>query len=221
MNSLPFQIKICGVTTPEDAKVAADAGADAIGLNFYPRSKRFVTLEQAATISAAIPSGVAKVGVFVNASLEEIAAAVSALSLDLVQLHGDEPPEIIGKIRRPVVRALRWGAAGSKPIDEYLARCSSLNSPLQMLLLDSQSDGQFGGTGATADWEQIAQWRTACGIPLALAGGLTPQNVAAAVAAVHPDAVDTASGVESSPGRKDAAKVQAFVAAARRALGAS
>ncbi len=90
-----------------------------------------------------------------------------------------------------------------------------------MLLLDSQTDGQFGGTGATADWQQIAQWRKACAIPLVLAGGLTPQNVAAAVAAVHPDAVDTASGVESSPGRKDPALVQAFVAAARRALDAS
>ncbi len=201
--------------------VVVGAGADAIGLNFYPRSKRFVTLEQAAANSAAIPSGVAKVGVFVNASLNEIAAAISAASLDLVQLHGDEPPEFIAEIRQPVMRALRWGTAGSKPIDEYLARCSSLQFLPQMLLLDSQAEGQFGGTGATADWQQIAQWRKACAIPLVLAGGLTPQNVAAAVAAVHPNAVDTASGVESSPGRKDAAMVQAFVDAARRALAAS
>src|SRR5262245_49085028 len=111
MKPLPFQIKICGITTPRDAQAAVDAGADAIGLNFYSGSKRFVTLQQANEIAAAIPGGVTKVGVFVNASVEEIAAAITAASLDLVQLHGDEPPEFFGQVRKrhsiPIMRALR------------------------------------------------------------------------------------------------------------------
>jgi phosphoribosylanthranilate isomerase len=222
MNPLPFQIKICGVTTAEDAKIAVDAGADAIGLNFYPRSKRFVTREQARRITAAIPAGVTKVGVFVNASLEEITSAIFAASLGLVQLHGDEPPEFLAQIRLPVMRALRWGANGQREIDEYLANCAAQHCALIALLLDSQISGQFGGTGETADWDAISTWRERrrFDIPLVLAGGLTPGNVAAAIAAVRPDAVDTASGVETSPGRKDRGLIRAFVEAARGAFDA-
>lgn len=227
MNPLPFQIKICGVTTPADAELAASAGADAIGLNFYPRSKRFVTHQQAKQIAAAIPKRVKKVGVFVNASLDEIAAAIAVASLDIVQLHGDEPPEFLEQVRKknflPIMRALRWGADSRSIVDDYLGRCAALACMPEFVLIDSQSAGQFGGTGVTADWQAIAQWLEECldSVPVVLAGGLTPQNVAAAIAAVRPSAVDTASGVESSPGRKDAALVKSFVEAARRALAAS
>jgi phosphoribosylanthranilate isomerase len=178
---------------------------------------------QAKEIAAAIPSGVVKVGVFVNASLDEITAAISAASLDIVQLHGDEPPEFLAQIRHPVMLALRWADDGHRTVDEYLARCEVLKCSPQMLLIDSHTTGQFGGTGATADWKAIADWQKqrTNSIPLVLAGGLTPQNVAAAITAVRPSAVDTASGVESSPGRKDAALVRAFIAAARQALKSS
>lgn len=224
MKSLPFTIKICGVTTPADAEMAARAGADAIGLNFYPRSKRFVTHEQARQIASAIPRGVAKVGVFVNTSLDEITAAISAASLDMLQLHGDEPPEVLAQIQdshpTTIMRAFRWGSDGGKPIDDYLARCSSIPSRPQVLLIDSQTEGQFGGTGATADWGMIFRWQQnrASTMPLVLAGGLTPANVVEAIRTAQPDAVDTASGVESSPGHKDAALVKAFVETARGAL---
>lgn len=222
MYPLPFTIKICGVTTPADAKMAVDAGADAIGLNFYSSSKRFVTYDQAKQIAAAIPTSATKVGVFVNASLDEIAAAISAAAIDLVQLHGDEPPEFLAKIHHPVMRALRWTGDGQRSIDEYLTRCEALNCPPHMVLIDSHTAGQFGGTGETADWNSIADWhkQRSNSIRLVLAGGLTPQNVGAAISTVRPSAVDTASGVESSLGHKDSVLVQAFIAAARRAFDA-
>jgi phosphoribosylanthranilate isomerase len=224
MKPLPFTIKICGITTPADAEMATSAGADAIGLNFYSGSKRFVTCVQAKQIAAAVPDGVKKVGVFVNPSLEDLTAALQTVPLDIVQLHGDETPEFLAQCRtafsKPIMRALRWGSGGGRIIDEYLARCAELQCVPELLLIDSHSDGQFGGTGATADWKAIAQWRaqSRLQIPLILAGGLTSKNVDAAIAVVRPSAVDTASGVESSPARKDAALVRAFVNMVRRAL---
>ena len=223
MKSLPFTIKICGVTTPADAKMAVDAVRRRHWPEFLSRSKRFVTLDQAQQITSAIPRGVAKVGVFVNASLDEITAAILAASFDMLQLHGDEPPEVLAQIQEAypttIMRAFRWGSDRGKPIDDYLARCSSLLSRPPVLLIDSQTQGQFGGTGATADWGMISHWQQYrdSTMPLVLAGGLTPANVAEAIRTAQPDAVDTASGVESSPGRKDAALVKAFVEAARGA----
>ena len=142
----------------------------------------------------------------------------------MLQLHGDEPPEILAQIQEThpttIMRAFRWGSDGSKPIDEYPARCSSLLSRPPLVLIDSQTEGQFGGTGATADWGMISLWQQNrdSTMPLVLAGGLTPANVAEVIRTAQPDAVDTASGVESSPGAKDAALVKAFVEAARGAL---
>jgi phosphoribosylanthranilate isomerase len=211
----PFRVKICGITRPEDASMAAGAGADAIGLNFYPGSPRCVTLEQAQAIAAAMPAGVARVGVFVNADLAEMRRIADSVPLDYVQLHGDEPPQAIAALDVPVIRAFRCGSAGLMPVGLYLEACRQAGRLPAAVLIDAYAPGAFGGTGQTLDWPALAAGREhLAGLPLILAGGLTAENVAAAIAAARPDGVDTASGVESSPGVKDAARVRAFVAAA-------
>jgi phosphoribosylanthranilate isomerase len=216
-----FRIKICGMTSVEDARAAAEAGADAIGLNFYPRSRRFVRPETAARIAAAVPRDVTKVGVFVNATAEEIRRIAELVGLDCVQLHGDEPPALVAQLppQVAVVRAYRCTVDGLAPLAEYLAACPAHGRALDAVLVDADAGGDYGGTGQAADWSLVARERDALGgTPLVLAGGLTPENVSEAIAQVHPDGVDVASGVESRPGRKDAALVARFVAAAREAL---
>jgi phosphoribosylanthranilate isomerase len=217
-----FTIKICGVTTADDARAVAAAGADAIGLNFYAHSPLFLPLENAQHVAASIPRKVVRVGVFVNAPAETICGAYDALGLDLIQLHGDEPPEFLGELGdRPVMRAFRIGDEGLQPAAEYLARCRELGTPPAMVLVDAHRSGQYGGTGMTADWEMLVRERGLLdGIRLVLAGGLTAGNVADAIRCVRPTAVDTASGVESAPGRKDVGAVSRFVAAARGAFDA-
>ena len=214
-----FRVKICGITSVDDALLAADAGADAIGLNFFAESPRFCKLELANCIAAATPRSVCKVGVFVNATAKEIRRVAVAVGLDLVQLHGDEPPELLCEIRPlAVMRAFRAGGDIST-IGEYLRACYPLMCMPRMMLVDASQPGQYGGTGQTLDWEALDYyWCEFGGMPLVLAGGLTPANVAAAIAAVRPWAVDVASGVESSPGKKSAALVREFVAEARSAL---
>jgi phosphoribosylanthranilate isomerase len=224
-----FRIKICGVTREEDARSAAQCGADAIGLNFYAGSARFVDRQQARRIIAVLPPGVAKVGVFVNQAVEEILATYDELGLDFIQLHGDEPPAMIGRLGgRPVVRALSWGtrlACRDGPSESLAVirshlddgrRCGALPTAV---LIDAPIAGHYGGTGQTMDWQALSQWRQTLGdLPLVLAGGLRPENVAEAIRACRPSAVDTASGVESRPGVKDRARLEAFVFAARRAF---
>jgi phosphoribosylanthranilate isomerase len=216
-----FRIKICGITNVEGAAAAAAAGADALGLNFCVKSPRYVSPAAAEPIVAAVPAGVVKVGVFVNAPADEVAATAAQLGLDLVQLHGDEPPEFLAQLRPlPVMKAFRLGNAGLDPVRRYLAECHRLGCPPRLTLIDSQVAGQYGGTGEVADWEVARrypseEWHP----PLVLAGGLTPQNVAEAIRAVQPAAVDTASGVELSPGHKDPQAMAAFVQAARQAFG--
>jgi phosphoribosylanthranilate isomerase len=217
-----FTIKICGVTTVDDARAVAAAGADAIGINFYADSPRFVPLEQAQHVAASIPRKVVRVGVFVNAPAEAICGAYDALGLHLIQLHGGEPPEFLRELGdRPVLRAFRVGAEGLRPLAEYLAQCRELGTPPAMVLVDAHRPGQYGGTGMTADWDLLTRERGLLdGIPLVLAGGLNADNVADAIQQVYPTAVDAASGVESAPGRKDVDAVSRFVAAARRAFDA-
>jgi phosphoribosylanthranilate isomerase len=203
-------VKICGITRPDDAVAAAAAGADALGVNLWPGSKRFVGDERAArSVLEAVPPGVLKVGVFVNAPPLEVASVAARLGLDRVQLHGDERPEdfagIPGLDRARVVRAVRVRDAASFADDARWAA--------QIFLYDAFVDG-YGGGGTTGPWDLIA---TRASRPCWLAGGLRPENVGAAVRAVRPDGVDVASGVESAPGRKDVALMQAFVAAARAA----
>ncbi|MCU0880438.1 MAG: phosphoribosylanthranilate isomerase [Pirellulaceae bacterium] len=194
-----FQIKICGITTVEDALLAAEAGADAIGLNFYAQSPRCVSPEGAQEIGRGITSGWG------------------------VQLHGDEPPAAIRDVRHltktPVVRAFRCRGSNLADVAGYLAECRNLDAMPDAILLDAFAPGSYGGTGHVVDWPVVgSRGEQLFGLPLILAGGLTPDNVAQAIATARPNAVDVASGVESSPGKKDPAKVRAFVAAAKAAF---
>jgi len=200
-------VKICGISSVDDAHTALDCGADALGLNFYAPSPRCVAVARAIEIVRAVGTRAVKVGVFVNATYDKIAAIDAAVGLDLIQLHGDEPAALCACWPGRVIKACRLQT--TKNVDGLAAYAG-----VRMLLLDAAVRGAYGGTGVRADW------RLACaakrhGVPLLLAGGLTPENVAAAVRAVAPFGVDTASGVESTPGRKDAAKMHAFIVAAR------
>ena len=215
-----FRIKICGITSVDDALLVARAGADAVGLNFYPRSPRYISFDTARKIVAALPKEIVKVGLFVNAPPVDVCRTYDALSLDLIQLHGDEPPEYLAQLgNRPVMRAFRVKPGHLHPVLEYLARCRGLQAEPKLSLIDSLIPGEYGGTGKTVDWSTAQQYAAQPGLPpLVLAGGLTPDNVAEAIAAVRPAAVDVASGVESSPGRKDPAAGRKFVQAADAAF---
>lgn len=216
-----FQIKICGITNVEDALAASDAGADAIGLNFYSRSKRFVDVETAAAISRSLPRSVKKVGVFVNADAAEISAVTSRVDVDCIQLHGDERPELLLQLPNQVaiVRAIRCGEQGLEPFFQYFHDCRALGRAPEAVLIDADAGEDFGGTGRVADWSRVANERASLvGLPLILGGGLRPANVADAIAIIRPDGVDVASGVERVPGRKDAELVRQFIAAARAAF---
>lgn len=215
-----FQIKICGITSATDARVVADAGADAIGLNFYAGSPRCVSAEQASQIVRDLPSEVLRVGVFVNARPNEILALVERLQLDAVQLHGDEPPSAIGELTDiPVIRAVRCSIDRVNECLSHLERCQKTGRLPDALLIDADRRGHYGGTGHRADPGVLEKIREKYEkINLLLAGGLTPDNVEEAIGAEHPEGVDTASGVESSPGKKCPVKVRNFVARARSAF---
>jgi phosphoribosylanthranilate isomerase len=241
-----FRIKICGITTPEDALIAAEAGADAIGLNFYQQSPRHVTADQAEEIVSRLredytPEQARVVAVFVNHSVDEILWTIRDANLFAdglcLQLHGDEPPEFLRDLRSqglgtaghllqatghvptiPVIRAFRCRDVELSAERAYLAACRELNAFPQAVLLDAWQAGSYGGTGTQLDASATARCRAEISLPIILAGGLTPANVAAAIAAGQPDGVDTASGVESAPGKKDYAKTMAFVAAAKKAF---
>ena len=200
------KVKICGVTRLEDALAAVRLGADAVGFNFWPGSKRHVTPAQARAIVCRLPPLVVAVGVFVNAPRDEVLRAVDASGIGLAQLHGDEPPELCMSLPVPVLKAIRVAGPGS------LAALASYD--VQGFLLDAASPG-YGGSGLTFDWSLAAQ--VARELPIVLAGGLTPENVAEAVRAVLPWGVDVASGVESSPGVKDVEKMKRFIEAAKEA----
>jgi len=207
-----MRIKLCGITTRQDGLAAVDAGADMLGFNFYPRSKRYIPPEKCVRIVSALAQYTAcvqLVGVFVNATRAEIEAIADDCHLDLVQLSGDEPPEFLQALGPPTLKGIRPASLEEAQADA--ARFARPASPA--LLVDAYRPGEYGGTGHTSDWA-LAQ-KLAEQYPILLAGGLNPDNVAAAVAQVHPWGVDVASGVESSPGRKDAAKMKAFVQAAR------
>jgi phosphoribosylanthranilate isomerase len=208
-----FRVKICGITTPADAALSVAAGADALGLNFYPASPRSIGLDQAVSICSAVPPGVVKVGVFVNAAIEHVIDTFDRLRLDLIQVHGDESPEYLTQLAgRPVMRAFRMRADGGGLFHDYLARSRALDCAPRMALIDAWQAGVYGGTGSSADWNAVRALASHRDVPpLVLAGGLTPENVASAIASARPVAVDTASGVESSPGRKSPDKVAAFV----------
>ncbi len=220
-----IQIKICGITRAEDAILAAAAGADALGLNYFSGSNRRLAPGAAKQrLLESWPANVARVGLFVDSSAREIVAAAAADRLDWIQLHGNESPELLAELRTmlpntAVIRAFRMGSAGLSEASEHLDRCRQLNALPAAVLIDADAAGQFGGTGQTVDWQRLARERALLGeLPLILAGGLTAANVGEAIRAVRPDAVDTASGVEISPGIKDPTKTRAFIQAAAAAF---
>ncbi|HEX8923021.1 MAG TPA: phosphoribosylanthranilate isomerase [Pyrinomonadaceae bacterium] len=201
-------IKVCGITNLEDALTAIESGADALGFNFYPKSPRYITPENARRIIEQLPSEVMSVGVFVNESApEEVARISDSVGLKAVQLHGDESPEYCSALRgRFVIKALSVG----EEFEPERVKDYDTNA----ILLDAYARDARGGTGRVVDWEVARRVREL--VPqLFLAGGLSPENVAEAIAAVDPYAVDACSSLESVPGLKNAERVRAFIAAAR------
>lgn len=198
-------VKICGVTRPEDAEAAAAAGADLVGLNFWPRSRRHVSIERAVEIAAALPGDVRKVGIFVNAARPAVEDAIRRVGLDLVQLHGDEDPAYCEAFAGRYIRAFRVATeADLRAIDSYST---------DTVLLDAPS-ASYGGSGQTFDWSLAARAR-ASGKKILIAGGLTPENVAVAVREARPWGVDVAGGVEKGSGIKDHDAMRRFVDAAK------
>jgi phosphoribosylanthranilate isomerase len=201
-------VKICGITNVEDGLHAAACGANALGFVFYPRSPRAVSLEQAAAICHELPLQVARVGVFVDAPAEEVAEAIARCGLNIAQFHGQESPEYCVQFGIMSMKAFRVrDQASLEPLPRYATSA---------WLLDAFSPAGLGGTGERFDWDlarDARKWNT----PIFLAGGLTPDNVAEAIRHVVPFGVDVSSGVEASPGRKDPARVRAFIEAAKAA----
>ena len=202
------KVKICGLTRPEDAQAAAAAGADLVGFMFYQPSTRCVSFAQAAALSRVLPAHIVRVGVFVNPDADTVAQAIATCGLTMLQFHGDEPPDFCAQFGLMTLKAFRIRDAAS------LAALPS--HPADAWLLDAWSPAAPGGTGERFNWELAVAARK-LGRPIFLAGGLTPENVATAVRQVQPFGVDVSSGVESAPGVKDAAKIHAFVAAAKAA----
>ena len=229
-----FQIKICGVTSVEDALMIASSGADAIGLNFIPSSPRCLDLKRATEISKNIPTDIVRIGVFVGRPSNEMLMVAKQIGLDAIQLHGlfDGPPEKSDPPWRcdelqpfPVIRAVRLDepsvdADRLATARQWIDAASACGCLPAMALLDASvscgvNAGKFGGTGNIIDWKAVAEIPT-LPVPTTLAGGLTPENVTAAVQITQASAVDTASGVESSPGHKDSDLVRRFVDAAKQ-----
>jgi len=203
------KIKICGIKTEKDALAAMNAGADLIGFNFYSKSPRHIDVGICRDIMSVMRryGHVTYVGVFVNASVQEIHATMETCGLGLAQLHGDETPEMLSALGEKAFKAFRGVPADVK---------GYVRSESPALLVDAAVKGVYGGSGVTADWSAAAV--LAKRYPLLLAGGLTPENVAEAVRQVKPWGVDVASGVESEPGRKDAKKMSAFVKAVNQTI---
>jgi len=200
------RIKICGITRAEDALEAVRLGADALGFNFFRSSKRYISPAAAAGIVARLRPFVTTVGVFVNQPEAELRAIAAESGIQVFQLHGDEPPDLCARLPLPVVKAIA--------VDQVKTLSSLLSYEVSAFLLDTPSRG-FGGSGVPFDWS-LAEGVSEVA-PVILAGGLTPENVAEAIRAVHPYAVDVASGVESAPGEKDPARMARFIDAARGA----
>jgi phosphoribosylanthranilate isomerase len=205
---MSVKVKICGITNLDDALAGVEAGADALGFMFYAPSRRCVTRERTAEIIGALPPLVAKVGVFVNPTEEEVRRAIAECGLDTLQFHGEEPPAFCRQFGLKVIKAFRVRDAASLKFAEAYAS--------EAWLLDSFVEGQLGGTGARFNWDLAAEISRK-GQRIFLAGGLTPDNVAEAVRQVRPYAVDVSSGVESALGKKDEGKVRAFIEAAKSA----
>jgi phosphoribosylanthranilate isomerase len=196
------RIKICGITREQDLRAVANSGADAIGLVFYEKSPRHVSVQQAAELMRLVPPFVTAVGLFVNPTVDYVRQVLTKASLDVLQFHGEESPEFCQQFGKPYLKAIRVKAG----VD--LVECAARYASAQGLLLDAFVEGTQGGTGESFDWALIPQDLL---LPVILSGGLHAGNVAEAVKQVRPYAVDVSSGVEASKGIKDAAKVAAFI----------
>jgi len=196
------RVKICGITSISDALNAANAGADALGFVFYSKSSRFVTPEQAAEICAALPPFVTTVGLFLNAESDQVKETLNKVSLDLLQFHGHESPEFCRSFARPYIKAI-----GTDGLENFAAHADQYPDALA-LLVDSHVLGKAGGTGQTFDWKLLPKNYSK---PIILAGGLNPENVAEAIHETSVYALDLSSGVESSPGIKSKAKIDALM----------
>jgi phosphoribosylanthranilate isomerase len=203
---MSVKVKICGITNVPDGLAAAEAGADMVGLMFYERSPRHLSFAIAAEISRALPSFIVRVGVFVNPAEDVVMRAISECGVSLLQFHGEEAPEFCTQFGVMSMKAFRVRN------EESLTLLPSYQT--DAWLLDAFSPDAYGGTGAKFNWD-LATEAKLMGRPIFLAGGLTPENVGAAVRQVQPFGVDVSSGVESAPGTKDHAKVRAFIQAAR------
>ena len=231
-----FHVKICGVTTAADAEMVAAAGADAIGLNFVQGSPRQLDLSRGRGVAAAIPTGVLRVGVFAGMSAVDMLQIARALALDAIQLHGhldgthaptDPPARCRELAGLPVIRAVRLDTSqpGVDPLAaarQWIAAATAAGGPPAMVIVDASvsrgtQPGRLGGTGELVDWTALAR-ADSLPVPMAVAGGLTPENVTTAIRITGLFAVDTASGVEVAPGRKDPRKVRDFIAAAHLGL---
>jgi phosphoribosylanthranilate isomerase len=205
---MEVKVKICGITSAADAEAAVQAGANALGLMFYPGSRRFIPLETAQDIVKHLPPHIIRAGVFADPNPSDVFAAIQLCQLNLVQFHGAETPEFCLQFGIMTMKAFRVQNADSLiPMSTYHT---------DAFLLDSYVEGKPGGTGKTFNWDLAVEAKK-FGKPIFLAGGLTPQNVAEAVRKVAPYGVDVSSGVERSPGKKDAKKMQDFIAAVRGA----
>jgi phosphoribosylanthranilate isomerase len=205
----PVKVKVCGITNAEDASAAVEAGADALGFIFYEQSPRYVVPAVASRIIAELPPLVLPVGVFVNEGMATVRSIMDTCGLAMAQLHGDESASYCRELSRPAMKALRLKDRGSLlALAEYQGR-----GGVRGFVLDSFSEIAYGGTGQVTDWTLAAE--VAKSTPILLAGGLTPDNVAQAVRTVRPYGVDVSSGVESAPGKKEHAKLRAFVEAVR------
>jgi len=209
------RVKICGLTTPEDVRLAAELGADAVGINFYPKSPRYVDPRVALPLLRVVPPLMDAVGVFVDLKIRQVCALAYQLGLRSVQCFADTTdPENWHPFQ--MIAAFRVKDESSIPeIRHYLERCQTAGALPGAVLVDAHIDGQLGGTGRTAPWHLLTDFRP--GVPLILAGGLTPENVAEAIRIVRPYAVDVASGVEASPGKKDPEKMKRFIENVRAA----
>jgi phosphoribosylanthranilate isomerase len=211
---MKVRVKICGVTTPEDTVLASDLGADAVGINFHPASPRYVDRPRAEAILRVMPPFIEAVGVFVERAFADILPQIDPLKrIHLVQWHGAEP-ECVPRGAVGFIPA--FAIAGEETLQRitaYLDRCRAEDCLPGAILVDAHVPGMHGGTGRQAPWRLLADFKP--GVPLILAGGLTPENVAEAIDAVRPYAVDVASGVESRPGHKDREKMEQFIRRAR------
>jgi phosphoribosylanthranilate isomerase len=202
------KVKICGITTRDDARVAVEAGAEMIGLIFYPPSPRYVTPEQAHSIVAHLPPGCSAVGVFVNEDLDTVTRIARTSGVHMVQLHGTESPELCQQLPWPVIKTFRFTAHVQPEIMQQYG--------VEALLIEGFHPDVYGGGGVQADWQRVASLHQYGRI--VLAGGLTPENVREAIRIVRPYAVDVCSGVEATPGTKDWGKVRTFIRNARHAI---